>query len=65
MLESLPESAQEHILEKLSELVEELRDDIRWSTLFKEHEIGLTKKAEKALKEFNAGKSQAIDFSKL
>ena len=65
MLESLPEDAQERVVEALRDLVEETRDEARWDELFERKRAGLVAAARKARKEIAAGKAKEMDYSKL
>lgn len=65
MLESLPEEAQERVVEELRGLVEEARDDARWNQLFEQRKVGLVIAASKAREDAAAGKAQDMDYEKL
>ena len=65
MIESLPEEAQEQVVEQLRGLVEEARDNERWEALFERKRAGLVAAARKARKEITAGKARDMDYDKL
>ncbi len=64
LLESLPEEAQEYIVEELRQLVQEAQDEARWNDLFKRNK-GLSEAAAKAQQEIAAGKATDMDFERL
>ena len=65
MIESLPEKAQERVVEELRNLVEDARDDARWNDLFERKKAGLVAAARRARKEIAAGKARDMDYDKL
>ncbi len=65
MIESLPESAQERVVEELRNLVEDARDESRWDELFERKKAGLAAAARKARNEVAAGKATDMDYGKL
>ena len=65
MLESLPEKAQERVLESLRNLVEEARDEASWDEQFEQKKAGLMAAARKAREEVAAGKAKDMDYEKL
>ena len=65
MLESLPEEAQERVVERLRVLVEDLRDEARWNELFEKRKKGLAAGAREARAEIAAGKATDMDYGKL
>ena len=65
MIESLPEKAQERVVEELRNLVEEARDEERWDDLFEQKKQSLVAAARKARKEIAAGKASDMDYEKL
>ncbi len=64
LLESLPEEAQEYIVEELRQLVQGAQDEARWNDLFKRNK-GLSEAAAKAQQEIAAGKATDMDFERL
>ena len=65
MLESLPELAQDRVVEHLRDYIENLRDELRWDQTFKKTSSKLVKAARQARQEATDGKAQAMDFEKL
>jgi gamma-glutamyl:cysteine ligase YbdK (ATP-grasp superfamily) len=65
MLESLPEDAQQRAVDRLRELIEEMRDEARWDTQFEQRKKGLATAARKAREEIAAGKARPMDYGKL
>jgi len=65
MLESLPEEAQERVVEHLREYVLELQDELRWDALFKRTQDKLVAAARRAKEEITAGKAEPMDFERL
>lgn len=64
LLETLPESTQEHLVEKLRRLAFEAQDEAHWDKLFA-HGEGLKAAARKAAQKIAAGKASNMDFNKL
>ena len=48
MMETLPETAQEQVVEHLREYIEELRDEIQWHSLVKKMQPQLVAAAKRA-----------------
>ena len=65
MIESLPESAQEKVVEELRALVEDVREEAKWDDLIERKKKGLVAAARKAREEIAAGKATDMDFDKL
>ena len=65
MIESLPEAAQERVVEELRALVEDARDEAKWDDLIAKKKDGLIAAARKARKEIVEGKATDMDFDKL
>jgi hypothetical protein len=65
MLETLPEPAQERVVETLAALIEEARSEDRWDDLFSRKVNGLAAAARRAREEIAAGKSSPMDYDKL
>ena len=64
LLETLPEPAQEHLVEELRRLALEAQDDEKWNELFA-RSAGLTAAAQKARQEVARGQASDMDFDKL
>ncbi len=58
MMESLPETAQEQVVEHLREYIEELRDELEWNSLFKKTQPQLIAAAKRDLQEIGEGKAK-------
>jgi len=65
MLESLPEEAQERVVEHLREYILDLQDELRWDALFKRTQDKLVAAARRAREEIAAGKAEPMDFERL
>lgn len=65
LLESLPEGAQEHVVESLRQMVQDAQDEARWDELFNTKKKGLLGAARKARKEIIAGKAVDMDYDRL
>ena len=64
LLETLPESDQEHLVEELRRLALETQDDAKWDELFA-RPGKLKTAAEIAHQDIASGKSSEFDFDKL
>lgn len=65
MIEALPESLQERVLEEIKSIIAEALDEAEWQTQFERSEkkmVAMARKARQALKE---GKTQPMDYEKL
>ena len=65
MLESLPEEAQERVVEHLREYILDLQDELQWNALFKRTQDKLVAAARRAKEEIAAGKAEPMDFGRL
>ena len=65
MIETLPEEAQERVVEALRQLVEDVRDEATWNALIERRKSGLIAAARKARKQVAAGKARNMDYDKL
>jgi hypothetical protein len=65
MLESLPEEAQERVLEHLREYIQDLQDDLIWEALFKRTQDQLVAVARWARAEIAMGRAEPMDFERL
>lgn len=65
MIESLPETAQEQVVEHLREYIEELRDELEWDSLFKKTQPQLIAAAKRARQEIAEGKAKPLDIDQL
>ena len=65
MLESLPEKAQERVVEHLREYILDLQDELEWDALFERTQDKLVAAARRAREEIAAGKAEPMDFERL
>jgi gamma-glutamyl:cysteine ligase YbdK (ATP-grasp superfamily) len=65
MLESLPESAQDQVVEHLREYLEDLQDDLRWDALFKRTQGQLVAATQRAKEEIAQGLAKPMDYDQL
>jgi hypothetical protein len=65
MLESLPEAAQDQVVEHLREYIEDLRDDVAWEDSFKRTQLQLADAARRARNEVAEGKAKSMDYDQL
>ena len=65
MMESLPEIAQNLIAEKVRDYIEEMKDEMRWGSLFKKTENNLIEAARRAKKEIAEGHAEPMDYNRL
>ena len=65
MLETLPEQAQDRVIEHLREYIEELRDEALWNESFSRTQANLVSEAQRVRKEIAEGRSKLLDFEKL
>ena len=65
MIESLPDPAQEQVVEHLREYLPDLQDEVRWDELIQSTRPGLVEAARKAKQEMAAGQAAALDSDRL
>lgn len=65
MVESLPEAAQEQVVEHLREYIEDLREERQWEMTFQTTAERLEAASRRAKQEIVAGKAQPMDLSRL
>lgn len=65
MIESLPETAQDRVVEHLREYIEDLRDELQWDSLFKKTQPQLIAAAKRAKQEIAAGNAKPLDYDQL
>ena len=65
IMESLPKTAQDQVVEHLHEYLEDLRDELQWDTLFKKTQPQLIAAARRAKKEIAEGLAQPMDYDQL
>lgn len=65
MVELLPSSAQEKVIEHLREYITELQDELKWDNSFNKTQPKLIEMARKAKQEIAEGKSQPMNYEEL
>lgn len=65
MLESLPETAQEQLIEHLREYIESLRSELEWDGLVQKTQSKLINAAKKAKQEIAEGLAKPMDYDQL
>ena len=60
MTESLPDPAQEQVVEHLREYLLDLQDEVRWDERFQRTQPGLVQIARKAKQEMSAGRAAPL-----
>jgi hypothetical protein len=65
MIESLPEGAQDRVVEHLREYIEDLRDEMKWDDSFKKTQGSLIVAARRARQEIAEGKAVPMDDEQL
>ena len=65
MIESLPEDAQDRVVEHLLEYIEALNDELRWNDSFERSQARLVEAARRAREEIAAGQAKPMDYDQL
>jgi gamma-glutamyl:cysteine ligase YbdK (ATP-grasp superfamily) len=65
IMESLPEAAQEQVVEHLREYIENMRDELQWNSLFKKTQQQLIAAARRAKQEIAEGQATPLDYDQL
>ncbi len=65
MMESLPEVAQDRVVEHLREYLEDLQDELQWDESFKKTQPQLKAAAQRAKQEIREGLAQPMNYDKL
>lgn len=65
MLESLPESAQDQVVEHLREYIEDLRDELQWDLSFEKTQKRLAEAGKRAKREIAQGYSKSMKYAEL
>ncbi|HAX87331.1 MAG TPA: hypothetical protein DCY91_13980 [Cyanobacteria bacterium UBA11370] len=65
MMESLPEIAQEQLIDHLREYIENLRNEVEWDALVQKTQSQLIKTAKQARKEIAAGKGEPMNIDQI
>ncbi len=62
MLESLPETAQDRVVERLREYIADLQDELEWDSQFKNTEPQLVAGAQRARGAIGEGQAAPLDY---
>ena len=65
MIESLPENAQNRVLEHLREYIQDLEEELKWEQSFKKTESNLISASLRAKQEIAEGLSKPMDYDEL
>jgi hypothetical protein len=65
MLESLPETVQDQVVEHLREYLADLQDELVWDDLLKRTQPQLVAAARRARQEIAEGQAQPLDYDQL
>jgi len=65
MIESVPETVQDQVVEHLREYLEDLQDELQWDTLFKKTQPQLIAAARRAKQEIAEGHAKPMDYDQL
>ncbi len=65
IMESLPETLQDQVVQYLREYIEDLRDEEQWNLSFQNTQKSLIMAAQRAKQEIAAGKAQPLDIEQL
>jgi tRNA uridine 5-carbamoylmethylation protein Kti12 len=65
MMESLPEPAQQQVVDHLRQYFEEVQDELRWDALFEKTQPQLVAAAKRARQQIAAGKAKPMDYNEL
>ena len=65
MMESLPETTQDQVVEHLREYIADLQDEIQWDISFKKTQSQLIAAAQRARQEIAEGHAKPLDYDRL
>ncbi len=65
MLETLPETTQNQVVERLRDYIAEMQDEIQWDISFKKTQKQLIAAARHARQEIAAGHAELLDYNQL
>ncbi len=65
MMEALPESTQDQVLEHLRDYIADMWDEIQWEAAFETTQDQLVAAAKRAKEEIAAGHARPMDYDKL
>jgi hypothetical protein len=61
MIESLPEDAQDQVVEHLRDYLEDVKDDVKWDSAFKKTRPQLVAAARRAKREIAEGRAKPLN----
>lgn len=65
MIESLPETEQDRVIEHLRKYLEEMQDEVEWDDSFSKTQQKLVVAAQRAKREIAEGRASPLDLEKL
>lgn len=65
MLETLPETTQNQVIEHLREYIAALQDELQWDMTFQKSQKQLIAAAQRAKQEIAAGQAESMDLNQL
>jgi hypothetical protein len=65
MVESVPEPVQEKLVERVRELLHEMREDLKWEEVFARSQNKLADEAREVRKQIRSGLAEPMDLEKL
>ena len=65
MMESLPETAQDRVVEHLRNYLKDMKDEMEWDDIFEKTQPQLSSAARRARKEVADGLASPMDYEKL
>ena len=65
MMEGLPETTQNQVVEHLRDYIAQVRDEIQWDVTFKRTQKQLAAIAQRARQEIREGRAEPLDYSRL
>ena len=65
MMESLPETTQDQVVEHLRDYIEDLQDELQWDILFTETQPQLVAAAQRVRQEIAEGHAKPLDYNQL
>jgi len=65
MMESLPETVQEQVVEHLRDYIADLQDELQWDILFERTQQQLIAAARRARQEIAEGHAKPLDYDRL
>jgi len=65
MMETLPESAQNQVVDHIREYLAEIQDEMRWDAAFQNSQASLIEAARRAKQEIAEGMAEPMDFGRL